>query len=315
MNILRLSIYHIRTHLFRYIHFLLAFIFIGVTSFFILPSTLASASNYRYYSSITEVNEIWFSKQGTNLDSYYNFNGTYFFSIGSKYISADILMQQEDTDYIHNIFNVDYMLEEGTCLVSRNLMVDNNLHIGDTLSTKQYRFKIVNYLSSISGIDEKYEHEGIIILSFNEKMALNRNFNHIYFCYNGETGEDVYQVISIPTLSKSFAKKTTLKLLQECGAILLISLVLELVLGHRIKKDYLVKKEYGIKPSRLFALISLDGAFKYLIPVLLTLLVILKSSLMFPRGFLLIIAVLLPFTLILAVCSTLIYFLGGKKNV
>lgn len=315
MNLLRYFVYHIKTHLIRYVHFLLAFLFIGLSSFFILPSAVSSSSNYLFYSSITEVNEIWFAKQGTQQDSYYNLNGTYFFAIGSKYISGDVLMQEENNNYEHNIFNVDYVLGEDQCLISKNLAIENNLHIGDILKSKQYSFKITNFLSPMTGIDEKYEHEGVIILSYNQKMVQNRELNHVYFCKNGETGQDVYKVVSIPALSSNYRKKATIRLLQECGAILLISLVLEIVFGWRIKKDYLIKRQFGISPKHLFFTITLDGVFKYFIPVLLMLLITLKSGLMFPKGFLLSIGIILPLSLLITFIMTLVYFLGGKKNV
>lgn len=313
MNLLCKIIYHFKIHLLRYISFFLVFLFSAVTLSFLFYPSVTDSANLNTYSSVNNVNEIWFGSSSVENDCFINLNGFYFANLSSKAISSDLLMQMESSNYECNIFNINYHLNADECILTKNIANEHRLGIGDEIACKDYRFRISDIIEPLSGIDDKYNHNGIIILGYRNEMIINKNASFIYFAFNGDGGINATKVISIETRKNNYKHSLLIKGLIISGVYLIAALVVELIVFHYKKSSYSIYRNMGIKPYKLFLNMLLDGVIKYVLPVALSLLLFIGLINSYLVSYLLCAGLIVLVMSLIAIITSLLYFIRRSK--
>ena len=144
----------------------------------------SSAEMYSTYDSCS-AKEVWFTTSYVDEDCFYNLNGYYKAKKGNKSINADVFMQMEDVSYKNNLFKLKESFDTFECSLSYNTAISYDLEIGDSIEIGTYRFKIVKTFGSQPGLDQKYEHEGIIVISNVPELGLEIN-SYVFFSNDAE---------------------------------------------------------------------------------------------------------------------------------
>lgn len=301
---------------FRFLHLLVIFAVISITSLFTVSDLIINASHFRYFSSLNQSTEVWFANSPADADSFYNLNGVYFFELpNNTYLSTDILMQQNDSTYSNNYFGIKSSLENGTCLISQNVAFDNNLAIGSKIKTKSYTFTIKGYLPSEPGLDDKYNHEGILVLAYNELMVKGKEVKYLFFCSNQTTGLDVYKIVTLNQLKLKYKNLIIPNVFIFLGVYLIATGLTEFLFARKFKNKYLITLKEGSRKSHIFLNVFIDNVFKYVVPVVLTSFIFIKTIKSYTSSFLITTFTALLFSLIVSFAISLIYVLGGKRYV
>ena len=97
---------------------------------------------------------------------------------------SDLLMVMPETEYENNNVSFIGTLAPGTCAVSANVAAKYGLRVGDTARVigTEKTFEVVRILPAQGGLDAKYKHEGIVVLSY-DKDLLNREYQYYAFIY------------------------------------------------------------------------------------------------------------------------------------
>lgn len=282
----------IRKYLFHLIISLLFFVFLTVLSLFTCEKVTESRALIARYRA-AELNETVFTVSKSYEEVFYSFNGSaYCFTENGRRISADVLMAEENGEFGKSPLGFNGGLSAGECAVSENLSFKFGLSLGDSLTFsvgsdgKCFDFKISALLPAQGGIDGKYMHDGVVILSESREMIREvRSVNLIAFTKDRETeyaglitddpsrkSPVVYSEELIKNAERSLLFCAVISLL--CTAFVVAAAEM-LVFGRIGKKyeDYLIMKVYGISRGRLLLTVLRDNAIKYIPPLLMTFLI------------------------------------------
>lgn len=317
----RLSSVFFRKYIFQAVIALLCMLFLTVLSFSVCEKATESyAERTRYRTA--ELNEIVFSSVPSFEESLYCFGGgAYAFTDDGHRLSADVLMTVGGRVYKDNPLYLKSTLSEGTCAISRNLAAEFNVGIGETVSVqsgeKSFTFTVSEILPAQSGIDAKYMHKGIVILS--ENTALTETAKHIFVSFTKDWSGEYQGLVDDPARGDSVVftedkvKSAELSLfiyaLLSTVALWVFIAVCEIFIFARMGRkyrDYEILSGYGISKARLFARVFTDCLIKYILPLLLNLLIWFIKLRIYKTAYLIPSAILVALGMITVLALTLI---------
>ncbi|MBQ8380496.1 MAG: hypothetical protein IJY18_01240 [Clostridia bacterium] len=230
------------------------------------------------------------------------FGGTHILK-GGKRVNCDLLMAMADTEYKDNYFAFYTPLAEGECVVSKNLSASYGIKAGDTLTVSgtDISYKVKEFIPAVSGIDEKYMHEGVIILGRNTEVVRGREHSYLTFFENGDgyVGRD--SIIFFENSLMSLLPIVDRGILFICLFFVLNMAVWELLIGRRSFADLRRSAELGIRPVSLYLKLISSLLFKYFLPAPVMLLIWLPKLGCYGKSF------YLPMLLCLGVLILLIF--------
>lgn len=278
-----------RKYIFQFIILLLSLVFLTVLSLSICQSATESYAERERYRS-AELNEVIFSLSPGYSESFYSFGGSaYAFTEDGHRINTDVMMTVDGNEYIENPLYFKSMLPEGRCAVSENLAAEFSLSEGERVSIKVgneslFDFTVIEILPAQSGVDGKYMHEGVIILS--ENMDLVNAGKHIFISFAKDWEAEYVDLVDDPARGKPvvytkeliksestslmiYAIASTLSLWVFIG---LCEILIFSKMGRKYR-DYSILSGYGISRKRLFLKVLFDNCIKYIIPLLINFLI------------------------------------------
>ncbi len=278
----RLSSVFIRKYIFQLAVFLLTLVFLTVLSFSVCEKTTESYAERERYKAAT-LNEIVFSHVAGYEESFYSFGGSaYAYSEDEHRLNADVLMTVSGTEYKGNPLYLRRSLSDGTCAVSENLAVKYSLNVGEKVSVhvgkdeKLYDYVISEILPAESGIDGKYMHEGIIILS--ENQAFINEGKHIFISFTKDNDGEYLGLVDDPArgaavvftkdiIKSAEGKLITYAVLSTLALWVFIAVCEIFIFGKMGRKyrDYSILSTYGISRRRLFGTVLFDHCIKYML--------------------------------------------------
>ena len=284
----RFSSVFFRKYIFQAVIALLCLLFLTVLSFSVCEKAAeAHAEKTRYESAA--LNEMVFSSVPAFEESLYCFSGSaYAFTEGGQRLNSDVLMTVIGRQYKDNPLYLKDALPEGSCAVSINLAAEYKVSLGDTLSIvsgeKTFAFTVSMILPAQSGIDAKYMHSGIVILS--ECTELSETAKHIFVSFTKDWNGEYQGLIDDPARGDSVV--FTEDIISSAAASLIIYALLSTLtlwafitvceifvfakMGRKYR-DYEILCTYGISKRRLFIRVLFDHVIKYIIPIILSLVV------------------------------------------
>lgn len=302
-------IYYLKINIHSIISFFVSFIcMIGVFYFFV-PNIIQSLSNYYLYSNICN-QEVWFANSPINSNCFINLNGVLLTYKDEKSINADVFMQMDTSSYNDNLFEVDYYLEPKTCAISKNIAVEYELSIGDKIYLKdKSQYEVVIIFNSQSGLDQKYNHFGVIVLSTTKGISISQPIKYIYFTNNSDGFYNVTDFIKLD--KKAFDNK---KIAKNNGAYLILIMlfiltITEIFIFKKKKNDYKLLVMDGNKKYKLFIQILYDTLIRIILPIILAFLFYLRYIKLFTIGYCVVFINLLAFSIAVAILLCLIYYI------
>ncbi len=279
----RISSVFIRKYIFQLAVCLLTLVFLTVLSFSVCEKATESYAERERYKAAA-LNETVFSTAGGYDEDFYSFGGSaYAYSEDEHRINADVLMTVSGREYKDNPLYLRHALSDGSCAVSENLAVKYSLKAGEKLilhvgtDEKLFDFVISEILPAESGIDSKYMHEGIIILSENAEF-INEAKKYIFISFTKDNDGEYVGLVDDPARGASvvFAddivksaegKLITYAILSTLALWVFIAVCEILIFGKMGRKyrDYSILSTYGISSRRLFGRVLLDHCIKYLL--------------------------------------------------
>lgn len=248
-------------------------------------ATKSYAERERYRDS--ELNETVFSATPDYEESFYSFNGCAYAYGGGHRLNADVLMTVEGKSYRKNPLYLKSILPEGGCAISENLAQKNGIDVGDVITVKEgineipFDFTVSEILPAQSGIDEKYMHEGIIILSENRDFV--KAGKYIFISFVKDWGAEYLNLIDDPARGPSVvftkdiikaaeSRLVVYALLSTVALWVFIAACEALIFAKMGRKyrDYLILGCYGISRGRLFCKVFSDNAIKYLLSLVIS---------------------------------------------
>jgi hypothetical protein len=209
--------------------------------------------------------ELVFSGVPEGEESFLCLNGEYnLVTPDARRISCDGVMLRPQVVYVDNWFGVSDSLPTGHCAVSRNLMQSYRLREGDTLSIRktEEEYVITTLLPAQAGLDEKYAHEGVILLAYDEDLAKKAS-QSLSFIVDGEQYSDLDAILFKDNL-RNFAEfklfRASLLLFALSVAVVLLC---ELLLQRKEHKNYGIMAFDGVPPYALCGRIWGDLVVKY----------------------------------------------------
>jgi hypothetical protein len=195
-------------------------------------------------------------------------------------------MTVEGKSYAKNPLYLKNTLSEGCCAISENLADKYGLCIGDTVTLKEgideiaFDFTVSEILPAQSGVDGKYMHEGVVILS--ESKDFIKAGKYIFVSFIRDWDAEYLNLIDDPARGSSVvftkdiikaaeARLITYALLSAFALWVFIAVceILSFSKMGRKYRDYLILGCYGISRIRLFGKVFSDDAIKYLLPLIL----------------------------------------------
>jgi len=180
---------------------------------------------------------------------------------------SDVLMLLPDTDYHSNNVYFHGRLTEGTCAVSANVAARYGLKVGDRarLIGTDKSFEVVRLLPAQDGIDEKYKHEGLVVLAYTPEL-LERSYLYMSFMTDGDAYRSLDTLIFVRDM-----KKDSLQTLILCAVIALLSAaavmtVSECFIFRPRREDYRTLSLLGTDATRLFVRILAESLLRYALP-------------------------------------------------
>ncbi len=251
-------------------------------------SVVKDAQNYNRFHSVSD--DAAFTVANYEKDSFLNYNNENVVMLtGEKIrINADVYGAIENMTYSDNLLYYNGGLKEGECAVSQNTLNQYQLKIGDTIaiSGKDYQYTIAMTLKSQTGIDDKYVHDGVIVLAYNQNLE--KEFNDYYAGQNAN--RVIYYMISLdknvmlyPTLDTTrdnaivYAKKVqsdciksmTLNSLFTILIILASACLIELLLGRGNYRDLRLEYQKGNTKGAILLKVIVSKLCIYVVPYLL----------------------------------------------
>ncbi len=286
----RLTSVFIRKYIFQLSVFLLTLVFLTVLSFSVCEKATESYAERARYKAAA-LNETVFSTVPGYEENFYSFGGSaYAYSEDEHRLNADVLMTVSGKEYKGNPLYLSHSLSDGTCAVSENLAVKYSLKVGEKLSIhvgkdeKLFDFVISEILPAQSGVDAKYMHEGVIILS--ETPAFINEGKHIFISFTKDNdgayaglvddparGEPVVHTKDI--IKSAEGKLITYAVLSAVALWVFIAVCEILIFGKMGRKyrDYSILSTYGISKHRLFGTVLFDHCVKYMLALVINFLI------------------------------------------
>ena len=315
MSVLYKIYYHMKKNALRYISFLFSFVLILTGFYFFAPNIIVSKTNYDLYTS-SSINEVWFAETPVEKDCFIDLNGSTFMCINNKSINADLFMQMEDVQYQDNLFDIKCALEKNVCAISKNLAIEYGLNIGDVISTSngQFEFEVSNIFTSQSGIDDKYNHEGIIVLSFDENLIANKTYLYTFFACDGDGYYNVKRVIFLKDRITSYRQEYIKGCFDLTLVMLFIFLLEELFIFRKKENDYLISRQDGTRKKRMLLNIFLDNLIRLFVPVMAILAIYVKYLKLYEVGYAFLVMNFAVCTSLVTIGITLFYFFRRIKK-
>lgn len=279
----RVSSVFIRKYIFQFAVCLLTLVFLTVLSFSVCEKATESYAERERYKAAW-LNETVFSAVPGYEENFYSFGGSaYAYSENEHRINADVLMTVSGNEYKDNPLYLRHAPSEGSCAVSENLAVKYGLEAGKTLSVhvgkdeKLFNFVISEILPAESGIDGKYMHEGIIVLSENGDfiseakkyiyIAFTRDNDGEYVGLTDDPARGASVVFADDIIKSAEGKLITYAVLSTLALWVFIAVCEILIFGKMGRKyrDYSILSTYGISKHRLFGKVLFDHCIKYML--------------------------------------------------
>ena len=199
---------------------------------------------------------------------FYLLNGNERIALGEKRMNCDLLMAESGKAYLDNYVGFVGTLGEGECAVSRNLLSLYGLSVGDviTLRNRDEEWRISAATPAVSGIDEKYLHEGFVILGYSAAVAADNTAPFLSFAKDANGYVGLESFISIDKLAAAAQKDVLTSLTLLLVISLAILILWELLIGRRDYKNFELLSLYGMRPKMLYLRIFLHLARGYLLP-------------------------------------------------
>lgn len=218
----------------------------------------------------TEKNEAVISTAPVNDSEYfYLLNGKERIALsGERRMNCDLLMAESNTSYTDNYVGFIGTLGEGECAVSRNLLSLYGLSVGEviTLRDRDTEWRISAATPAVAGIDEKYLHEGFVILGYSPSVAADNPDTYLSFAKDANGYVGLESFISVDKLAATARESATASLSLLLVISLMIIILWELLIGRRDYKNFGLLSLLGMRPKTLYLRIFLHLARGYLLP-------------------------------------------------
>ena len=244
-------------------------VYIFVFAFFAKETAASCAEIYRFNHTTCREIVIASSDPKPDGDTFYCLNGASV-SGGGKRLFCDVYMTKEGVSYRDNAVLFDGTLNSGDCLISRNVAAENRLAVGDeiTLKDKTATYRIAGFLAPQSGLDGRYDYDGVIILAYSADLAAGANYANL----SGEL-DTYYGKLSntfLRRLKEKAVRRIAVAAAISAAAYLVLFAVCEYFLFSPRYSDYVLMNNEGLPRPKLFARIILDNFVKFVLPLLLT---------------------------------------------
>lgn len=212
-------------------------------------------------------NEIVYAKEPNAGESFYYLKNYAAYGDYGENAVSDLLMVMPDEEYSENFIYFSGSLEKGSCAVSANTASKHSLKKGSVLRIigTDKSFRVDRIITAQSGLDKDYEHEGIIVLAFDEEL-LDKNYMYLSFDNDGDGYRSLDRLIYIEDMAEGVDKTLGLCACIVPIAMIMIMLLCEYFLFRKRKNDYAILISLGVNKSTLFFRILLENALKYLLP-------------------------------------------------
>jgi len=287
----RVSSVFIRKYIFQLAVCLLTLVFLTVLSFTVSEKATESYAERERYKAAW-LNETVFTTVPGYEENFYCFGGSaYAYSEDEHRINADVLMTVSGNEYKDNPLYLKHAPSDGGCAVSENLAVKYRLKTGEKLSLhvgkdeKPFDFVISEILPAESGIDGKYMHEGIIVLSENTDfiseakkyifISFTRDNDGEYVGLADDPARGASVVFADDIIKSAEGKLITYAVLSTLSLWIFIAVCEILVFGKMGRKyrDYSILSTYGISKRRLFGKVLFDHCIKYMLALTVSFLI------------------------------------------
>lgn len=202
-----------------------------------------------------------------------NLNGYIFLEYEkSRTMSADVFMPLDNVVYDNNFLGYKGTLtEEKTCLVSKNILNKHKLAVGDFLSVydMDYQFKIVGTLPIQMGIDDRRNHEGIVVVSNTPDITKGKPKEYLTFYDQADTFWDLNHLVNIDQLLKENTYRFSMGILIFLAVIIGDIFICEIFLGKSRRHYYRSQLIDGVRQKKVFVLMLVESLLKYFLPLLL----------------------------------------------
>ena len=182
---------------------------------------------------------------------------------------SDLFMLLPDRTY-HGDLYFEGTLAPGTCAVSANIAARYGLTVGReaVIMANGLRFTVTVILPAQGGIDPLYEHEGVILLSYDEAL-LDRTYAYVSFTTDGDGYRSLSDLIYTEDLRADAVGRLLLPASVAALSALGLFLVCEIFLFGKRRADYAVLVSLGIRGERLLAALLAEHSAKYILPALI----------------------------------------------
>ncbi len=272
-----------RKYIFQFVISLLSLTFLTVLFFAIGEKAVYNYAQIVRYSS-TDLNEIVFSTSPDYEEVFYDFGGSaYAYAGDGQRLNCDIFMTHAAGKYEKNPLYLKAHLNEGECALSQNLAYRFGIAVGDRLQLRIGReealfdFYVGVILPAQSGVDTKYMHEGVLILSENKQLTEYGRFVYTSFIKNGDEYKNLVDdsmrgspILFTDVIIRQSVASLFVYTLVSVFALCIFIAVSEMLIFSKIGKkyrDYAILHSYGMGKSRLWRMLYLDMAIKYILPL------------------------------------------------
>ncbi|MBR2650333.1 MAG: hypothetical protein IKD45_01600 [Clostridia bacterium] len=269
--------------------------------FYFFAGDIAAAQCKLDRLSATDKNEAVFADTPMGNESFINFNGSLYIGSGDKRVNCDLLMLRTEGKYENNPFGFGGTLAADECAVSNNLLYSYGLSLGDTVSVKGTKssFRIAAALPACSGIDDKYNHEGIVILGNDTSLTSNYSFSYLSFVTNGDSYMGLDKIIFLVRIKDGARSALTSAFLLMLLFTALTAVLWELLIGRKKYADFTLYASYGMRTGSLFVKVLLSVLARYFLPTVLVMLLWLSRLSYYGSSY------IVPMLIYITVCALL----------
>lgn len=294
--------------------FLLCFALFCVLWIYLGNGLSIKLSNIDRYKS-ADITEVTYTSGPTSSETFANLNGRIFLQKDEKNISADVFMCLDGIWYSNNLLGYigESTVGDG-CFVSENLMRKYNLSVGDRLSIFKLDFPITikGVLKAQNGFDEKYLHEGVVILQYNKNITSDKINNYLSFHREAGAYFGVERLIIVEDEIKGNQSQLAKLLCIMIFCSFVVAIIGEL-LSRQLRKHYMLNCKYGQKAIKTFVIILTDNVLKYVLTHICAWAVSLVTNSFFIDTFFVAGAIICALQLLLSFLIASIYMVGVKK--
>ena len=218
--------------------------------------------------SATDKTHAVFAETPVGDESFINFNGSLYIGSGDKRVNCDLLMLRKEGSYSNNPVGFCGTLADGECAVSKNLLYSYGLSVGDTVSVKGTgeSFKIAAALPASAGIDDKYSHEGIVILAGNTALSSEYKFSYLSFANDADSIMGLNKIIFFVKVKEAAQSEFMLAFPLMLLFTALTVVLWELLVGRKKYADFTLLSSYGMRGKTLFLRVLGSVAVRYFVP-------------------------------------------------